>query len=68
LDTTDLKVQFIYNNALRGQDKADTTTLWTELGSYAVYGSSTDLWNYEFSTGGDSLNFGVLCKSVSFWS
>jgi hypothetical protein len=55
LFTTDLKVQFIYNGALRGQDKADTTTLWTDPGSYATYGGSTDLWNYEFSTGGDSL-------------
>ncbi len=53
--TTDLKVQFIYNGALRGQDKADTSTFWTDPGSYSTYGGSTDLWNYEFSTGGDSL-------------
>jgi hypothetical protein len=55
LFTTDLKVQFIYNGALRGQDKADTSTLWTDPGSYDTYGGSTDLWNYEFTTGGDSL-------------
>ena len=66
LDTTDLKVQFIYNGASRGQDKADTTTLWTELGSYAVYGSSTDLWNYEFSSGGDSLNLGYYVNQSIF--
>lgn len=66
LNTTDLKVQFIYNGALRGQDKADTSTLWSNIGTYSTYGGSNDLWNYEFSAGGDSLTLGYYVNQPGF--
>lgn len=61
----DSNIQLIKNNALVGNNKANTTLEWPTTDTYAQYGGSSDLWGVSLTPSDiNSSTFGVGIKVV----